>query len=531
MIHDLKIWPEFFEEVLADHKKAEIRTADRPFAVGDTLRLQEWIPKASVYTGREVMRTITHISAPFQKGDSCDFVVLSIAPEICTRDAAWAAHAEAHGRANTEIAALKAKLDVEVAIAKANSDKRVAVEQERDQLRADLATLLSDTAKALGCNVDNEAILHKVHDLRAEVETWKEEWRKADSQLAPMKAAWDKQCVSSQELTLRLEDTSAELARVTVERDVWIHGRHLDTQTLSDAVARAEKAEAALTSEKLNHKWTEASRVQYMDDARRLTTELAEARAKFDLVYPPLSTVEKLTAELAEAEAKARRRALRGLAQFVRPVTLDEWSAAAKRLPEDATVLKICNEIIEARKESHGLKDPATNATEVNIQLLFDAVHKMQAQIGELQLQVQKLETGHRDDEPAEIPVPPAHVRYKFQSKHLRCATTCDQGEHDQLRLELDSEPVIPEKNLVVGGLYEVIARNLRLTVWTGKAFAGVRHKMGSVYLATETPYERNGSCDTAKPYLLVGNLPPGISVEDDKALFDYLWKMEGLTK
>jgi hypothetical protein len=36
---------------------------------------------------------------------------------------------------------------------------------------------------------------------------------------------------------------------------------------------------------------------------------------------------------------------------------------------------------------------------EQNIALLFDAIHKMQAQIGELQLQVQKLETGRRDDE------------------------------------------------------------------------------------------------------------------------------------
>lgn len=37
-----------------------------------------------------------------------------------------------------------------------------------------------------------------------------------------------------------------------------------------------------------------------------------------------------------------------------------------------------------------------------NIKMLFDALHKMQGQIGELQLQVQKLETGHRDDEPKE---------------------------------------------------------------------------------------------------------------------------------
>ncbi len=46
---------------------------------------------------------------------------------------------------------------------------------------------------------------------------------------------------------------------------------------------------------------------------------------------------------------------------------------------------------------------PRQNENGFNINLLFDAVHKMQAQIGELQLQVQKLETGKRDDEPVEL--------------------------------------------------------------------------------------------------------------------------------
>lgn len=334
MIHDLKIWPEFFEEVEANRKRAEIRKADRPFAVGDTLRLREWLNHSLEFTGQEVTRIVTYISAPFRTGDSCDFVVLSIAPE-------------------------------------------------------------------------------------AEV-----------------------------------------------------------------------------------------------DAIRELKDE-----------------VERLKAEVNGAHVKAYRETRRGFAQFIRPVALDEWSAAAKRLPADATVLKICNEIIEARTESHNLKEPTMSGTEENLKLLFAAVHKMQGQIGELQLQVQKLETGHRDDEPVKAPTPPVNDRYKFQSKHLRCATTCDQAEHDQLRLELDAEPVIPEKNLVVGGLYEVLARNLRLTVWTGKAFAGIRHKMGCDFIATETPYERNGSCDTAKPHLLVGMLPPGVCVEDDKALFDYLWKLEGRTK
>jgi hypothetical protein len=87
VIHDLKIWPLFFDEVVADRKRAEIRRDDRPFAVGDTLLLREWRPGTATYTGRNAARVITYISEPFRKGDSDDFfVVLSIAPVMSGRD-------------------------------------------------------------------------------------------------------------------------------------------------------------------------------------------------------------------------------------------------------------------------------------------------------------------------------------------------------------------------------------------------------------------------------------------------------------
>lgn len=78
MIHKLKKWPEYFEEVFIGHKTFEIRKADRPFAKGDTLILKEWEPKKRHYTGREMVRTITYILEGDKFGIEKDFVVMSI---------------------------------------------------------------------------------------------------------------------------------------------------------------------------------------------------------------------------------------------------------------------------------------------------------------------------------------------------------------------------------------------------------------------------------------------------------------------
>ncbi len=59
--HALKCWPKYFEEVLANRKPFEIRKADRPFAVGDLLVLQEWCPQREQYTGQQCVRVITYV--------------------------------------------------------------------------------------------------------------------------------------------------------------------------------------------------------------------------------------------------------------------------------------------------------------------------------------------------------------------------------------------------------------------------------------------------------------------------------------
>ena len=50
MIHELKIFPEYFEAVISGKKSFEIRKADRPFAVGDILALNEFDPTIPGYT-------------------------------------------------------------------------------------------------------------------------------------------------------------------------------------------------------------------------------------------------------------------------------------------------------------------------------------------------------------------------------------------------------------------------------------------------------------------------------------------------
>jgi len=61
MTHELKIWPEFFDDVLKRIKNFEIRNNDRGFKTGDTIILKEFDPYLLEYTGRECTRIIVYI--------------------------------------------------------------------------------------------------------------------------------------------------------------------------------------------------------------------------------------------------------------------------------------------------------------------------------------------------------------------------------------------------------------------------------------------------------------------------------------
>lgn len=59
MIHELKIYPKYFEKVLDGTKTFEARKNDRGFQVGDTVILKEF--DNIKYSGREIQVEITYI--------------------------------------------------------------------------------------------------------------------------------------------------------------------------------------------------------------------------------------------------------------------------------------------------------------------------------------------------------------------------------------------------------------------------------------------------------------------------------------
>lgn len=78
MIHDLKTWPDEFSAVIDGSKSHEIRCYDRPFRVGDTLHLREWIPAKRSYTRRAVDVEVTHMTPAGAWGLPTDLCVMSI---------------------------------------------------------------------------------------------------------------------------------------------------------------------------------------------------------------------------------------------------------------------------------------------------------------------------------------------------------------------------------------------------------------------------------------------------------------------
>jgi hypothetical protein len=60
-LHELKVWPQYYE-ALADGSKAfELRKDDRGFAIGDELILREYSPGSDEYTGRAMSKVVSYM--------------------------------------------------------------------------------------------------------------------------------------------------------------------------------------------------------------------------------------------------------------------------------------------------------------------------------------------------------------------------------------------------------------------------------------------------------------------------------------
>lgn len=88
VIHELKVWPEFYERIIDGSKTFEVRKDDRGYQAGDVLRLREWRPAGGGplmtgignHTGRETTRIVGFI---FRQGfgvDLGEYVVISLLP-------------------------------------------------------------------------------------------------------------------------------------------------------------------------------------------------------------------------------------------------------------------------------------------------------------------------------------------------------------------------------------------------------------------------------------------------------------------
>lgn len=76
MIHDLKILPSFYEDVIQHRKTFEVRKNDRPYTVGDSLILREYTPERG-YTGRAVFVNVVYVLNDLRYCKR-DFVILGI---------------------------------------------------------------------------------------------------------------------------------------------------------------------------------------------------------------------------------------------------------------------------------------------------------------------------------------------------------------------------------------------------------------------------------------------------------------------
>lgn len=84
MIHELKLLPRYFADVLSGKKTFEIRKNDRPFSEDDLLALNEYDADNKYYTGNSCLVYVDYI---LDDANYCKdgYVVMSIKPCVVHR--------------------------------------------------------------------------------------------------------------------------------------------------------------------------------------------------------------------------------------------------------------------------------------------------------------------------------------------------------------------------------------------------------------------------------------------------------------
>lgn len=78
MVRNLKVWPEYFDDVRSGVKPFELRKNDRSFEVGDILILAEFNNEKQKLTGRITIKEITYILHEFQNVLKEGYVILGL---------------------------------------------------------------------------------------------------------------------------------------------------------------------------------------------------------------------------------------------------------------------------------------------------------------------------------------------------------------------------------------------------------------------------------------------------------------------
>jgi hypothetical protein len=61
MLIKKKLLPEYFDDLVSNRKKYDLRLGDWLCQAGDILIFQEWDPKKEKYTGREIRKKVTYV--------------------------------------------------------------------------------------------------------------------------------------------------------------------------------------------------------------------------------------------------------------------------------------------------------------------------------------------------------------------------------------------------------------------------------------------------------------------------------------